>query len=507
MSGGSEAPPNPTSPTLVLRSGGFSHVGKVREINEDAFAVDVDGAEHLLMVCDGMGGHAAGEVASALAIQALRTVLRRSRGTAGTTRLAQALAAAHQAVIDEAASHAEHRGMGTTAAIAIVSGETAYFGNVGDSRVLLVRGPRVAQLSTDHTRAARLLQNQIITEAEFKNHPERGTLTQALGQRVEIEPALDYTRLLAGDRLILCTDGVYESLLNEDLAALTRPEDAYACAQRLVEMAVLRDGGDNATAVVLVVSAADGHSSGTPGALDTSESPALDTRTSRGRSASDGDSGADRPAMARRPTPWAALAGAAVVAFGAGALVGNAWNSSPAPGTDVSEAGVGSVAKTGGKPQPRSANGPGTDATRLPAADAGENAQRVDAAASRPREPLSGPDQGKLPLERLVDVKPVTTPRSDRGNPNKAPATPGSAAAAPAKGSAPATAAASAPGSSSVAAPAKADPVLGAKEAATGAATPRGTAEGKTEGTAEGTGPTRTSAPAAGVGSAAKSPP
>ncbi len=240
-----------------------SHVGRVRDLNEDHLCVwDVPGRpDHtLLVVADGMGGHQAGEVASRLAVDSLRRYLAKALAPDAAQadlarRLAGAIRAANRKVYRHGRGRMDLAGMGTTLTAALVAGDSLFLAHVGDSRAYMIRGGRIRQLTDDHSLVGELLRTGSLSEAEAMAHPQRHMLTRALG--VERQTAVDVVRerLEPGDRLVLATDGL-TALVSADeiLAAVTNPaEDFDQVAARLVGLANLRGGMDNVTVIVAVI--------------------------------------------------------------------------------------------------------------------------------------------------------------------------------------------------------------------------------------------------------------
>ncbi|HET9620620.1 MAG TPA: PP2C family serine/threonine-protein phosphatase [Kofleriaceae bacterium] len=245
-----------------------SHVGKVREHNEDAHFLDAE--QGLFMVCDGMGGHAAGEVASAIAVEQLchewssigvRDVAEQwlERGTpAAKKRLLDVVRAgviaAHRAILDEARRDRTKSGMGTTLVGAMVVGGELVFAHAGDSRAYLVRDGIAMQLTEDHTLLARLLAAGIDVDVTGEGSRFRSMLTNALGIGDEVKVSTFVVPLADGDRFMLCSDGVSEYVPEYEVGeVLTRQASPARAAQRLIDLALERGGGDNATAVVVRV--------------------------------------------------------------------------------------------------------------------------------------------------------------------------------------------------------------------------------------------------------------
>lgn len=234
---------------LIL--GAATDVGRERQVNEDSHGFVHCAAGDLLMVCDGMGGHAAGDLASRTARDAIAAYVATYAASVGPRELLEkAILHGHEAVRNVAALSQANAGMGTTCVLALVQGKQAWIANVGDSRCYLVRGAQLQQLSVDHTKARKLLEAGIISAEQFANHPEKGVLAQALGQRAVPQPFVsDSVPLVLDDYFVLCSDGVYDST-ERDMISLTSANNPNYGAHNLVIEAVKRDGKDNATVVI-----------------------------------------------------------------------------------------------------------------------------------------------------------------------------------------------------------------------------------------------------------------
>ncbi len=245
-----------------------THVGKVRDHNEDAHFFDADAG--LFLVCDGMGGHAAGEVASALAVQTIRgkwlddEVGRvadawLAEGTAEARKrlfgvLRAGVIAAHDQILAEGARDDAKSGMGTTVVAAMLVGNELVFAHAGDSRAYLVRDGIAMQLTEDHTLLARLLAAGIDVDVSGEGARFRSMLTNALGIGQECKVATFVVPLADGDRFLLCSDGISEYIPEAEVGTvLCQQSNPARAAERFVELALERGGGDNATAVVIRV--------------------------------------------------------------------------------------------------------------------------------------------------------------------------------------------------------------------------------------------------------------
>lgn len=235
-----------------LTTGAATDVGRVRDHNEDAFLV----TDRVMAVADGMGGHAAGEVASALAIESLEALAAREVVTADDVGVA--VEAANDAILDSAVEHPERRGMGTTlTGLALVtSGETEAAGwvvfNVGDSRVYRLAAGTLEQLTVDHSEVQELIDAGVITSREAAIHPARNVITRSLGLMASAEPDLWTLPVEDGERFLVCSDGLTNEVRESDLARILGEEDDPQEAAELLVAAANRSGGrDNITVVVV----------------------------------------------------------------------------------------------------------------------------------------------------------------------------------------------------------------------------------------------------------------
>jgi serine/threonine protein phosphatase PrpC len=234
-----------------LRFGSATDVGLVRTNNQDQLLVDPP----LFAVADGMGGHAAGEVAALTAIQSLKDAFRHDRTSDG---LVVATKEANRSVWQRAQSQSTMRGMGTTlVALALVNDggdEQLAIVNVGDSRVYLLRQGELEQLTTDHSLVQALIDDGQLSEAEADIHPQRHVLTRALG--IDPEVPVDVVQVLPvkGDRFLLCSDGLTKEVDDDKVASiLRRTRQPAAAARELVKAARAHGGSDNITVVVVDV--------------------------------------------------------------------------------------------------------------------------------------------------------------------------------------------------------------------------------------------------------------
>jgi protein phosphatase len=254
---------------LTTRLGSRTDVGVQREIDEDALMtqelrIAIAGVyvnAGIYVVADGMGGHAAGEIASTLAVQAAANSIAQqlvelasASGEVTDERLGTlvktAVEAANLAVYNE--SRRRQNDMGTTMTLALVVGDRCIIGNVGDSRTYLVRGGKLERVTTDHSLVMRLVDLGQITEDEIYSHPHRSAILRSLGEKPNVETDLFPLRLVPGDMLFLCSDGQWEMVRNprmqEMIVTIDDPQEA---ADQLVDEANKNGGEDNITTVLV----------------------------------------------------------------------------------------------------------------------------------------------------------------------------------------------------------------------------------------------------------------
>ena len=239
---------------IQLRAGSATDVGLVRTNNQDRLLV----ADSLFAVADGMGGAAAGEVASSTAIEGLLEAFKEA-GEATPESLIDAARSANRAVWEQAEANPEMRGMGTTlVAIARVDGGRLAIVNIGDSRLYLLRGDELRQVTSDHNLVAELVAEGRISKEEAEVHPRRNIMTRALGVDPEVDVDLFVEDPQPGDRYLLCSDGLPRELRDDHIVSILRRfSDPGEAAAELVNEAKRRGGNDNITAVVVDVADTD----------------------------------------------------------------------------------------------------------------------------------------------------------------------------------------------------------------------------------------------------------
>ena len=244
-------PKSAASQPLFLYSTTVSDVGTVRANNQDSsFA-----GEHLIAICDGMGGHAGGDTASSIAIRSLAHIERDDTDgdvAAIAHMMETSVMAAHDAIVGKAKRERKLAGMGTTVtAVALVAGYWVV-AHIGDSRAYLLRDGHLSRITCDHSYVQHLIDTGRITPAEAKNHPQRNVVMRVLGDfDIDPHPDISIRKAHPADRWLLCSDGLCgvleDSTIKETMTALA---DQGECAQRLVQMALRAGSTDNVTAVI-----------------------------------------------------------------------------------------------------------------------------------------------------------------------------------------------------------------------------------------------------------------
>lgn len=243
---------------MELIAAGKTDTGIVRSNNEDNFIVDEKLG--LLVVADGMGGHAAGETASKIAVSVIHEHLLSRRKFTGvynesyseaTNNLHSALCLANLAVLEAAQSSPQMQGMGTTVAAAMICGNRLSIAHIGDSRVYLIRSGHIEQLTDDHSMINEQLKRDLITREEAADSTTKNYLTKALGISAEMQTDLSELTILSGDILLLCTDGlsnmITDEIMMETVMSLQKPS---AICDLLINKANEKGGKDNITAVI-----------------------------------------------------------------------------------------------------------------------------------------------------------------------------------------------------------------------------------------------------------------
>lgn len=234
------------SMNLSLRSALVSDPGLVRTNNEDA----AHAGTRLLVVADGVGGQPSGEVASAIVIRHLMPLDQGPIGADPAAALTEALAAANRQVAATALADPDHAGMGTTVTAVLLTGDQLAVLHVGDSRCYLARDPSLYQLTRDDTFVQELVDRGALTPEEAHRHPQRSIITRAV-QGGELVPSTAVVTAAAGDRLLLCSDGLSDVVDDDAIGeVLAQHPDPRQCAEQLVKLAHQGGAPDNVTVII-----------------------------------------------------------------------------------------------------------------------------------------------------------------------------------------------------------------------------------------------------------------
>jgi len=251
---------------LEFQYKGVTDVGRKREANEDCFAAIPE--DQLFVLADGMGGHAAGEVAARLAVTAIADFIASTRRDAEITwpfeydpslslesnRLKTAIRFANQKILDTISHKKDLEGMGTTLVGTMLSNGRAYLGHVGDSRAYLIRDGKISQLTSDHSWVNEQVKLGFLTPEDAGRHPFRNVVTRALGSKEDVVVDVVEQDLSPGDVILLCSDGLNTMLADAEITeTVTAHKDVEAAAHALVERANEHGGEDNVTVIVIKI--------------------------------------------------------------------------------------------------------------------------------------------------------------------------------------------------------------------------------------------------------------
>lgn len=245
----------------------LSDVGRARRTNEDAFAVtdlasgqqievhgtdravDIEERGVLLALSDGMGGHQAGEVASALVLESLQAALQTESRGAIHEQLEEAVQRANRSVMS-AAQEANRRGMGATLTAVFVRGSEAYIAEIGDSRAYLLRKGRLRQITRDQSLVQLMVDHGVLSAEEARTSPSKNVILQAVGLAEDVRVAIARLELRRDDRFLLCSDGVSNAVSDDELKQIMTGSEPRAACDTMIALANDRGGLDNQTAIV-----------------------------------------------------------------------------------------------------------------------------------------------------------------------------------------------------------------------------------------------------------------
>ena len=244
-------------------SAGLTDVGCVRKHNEDNFLIDVE--RGLFVVADGLGGHAAGEVASQIVVDKMGQFIAQTVELDRTwpmeydvnlaydgNRLKVALMLTDQAILEDIRSNPERESMGSTVVACLVHDSSATLAHVGDSRAYLLNARGIQQITRDHSWVAEQVANGILTPEEARKHPFRNVITQALGNGADLDIAIQEIQVKELDQLLLCSDGLSGMVQDEEIWSIVRASgNLEEAAQQLINVARQNGGEDNITVLII----------------------------------------------------------------------------------------------------------------------------------------------------------------------------------------------------------------------------------------------------------------
>jgi len=244
----------------VIKMAARTDLGCVRENNEDKFDFfepedpDILANKGLFYaVADGMGGHAAGQIASEMALKRVIKVYYEDSSPDVVGSLTRAVFDANKLIYDAAQMIVERSGMGTTLTAVVIRADTAYFVQVGDSRAYLIRGRDIRQITEDHSWIAEQVRRGVMTEEEARLSPFRNVITRSLGNLPVVEPDVFAEEIQPGDTIVLCSDGLSGSLSETDIRDIVAGNAPSQAAMDLIDAANERGGNDNITAMIVVI--------------------------------------------------------------------------------------------------------------------------------------------------------------------------------------------------------------------------------------------------------------
>lgn len=230
----------------------ITDTGLVRALNEDSLCISEQ--DSFFAVADGMGGHRAGEVASKLTLQLLKSELdkRLSSGEKAEQALVNSIKEANRSLYEMSVKNSEWQGMGTTVTACLKQDEQILIGQVGDSRAYLLRDNTISQLTEDHSLVQELVRSGSITDEEAFSHPQRNVLTRAIGIGLVLDVDLYHLSVLPGDQILLCTDGLTRYMRQDDLLiAVNAAPDLDSAVKDLLKAATHSGGADNITIILI----------------------------------------------------------------------------------------------------------------------------------------------------------------------------------------------------------------------------------------------------------------
>ena len=242
-----------------IEIGNHSDVGRVREINEDYFGSFHGNYGELLIVCDGMGGHKGGEIASRLSVESIRNHFESLNNSFDPVKeLKASIQSANNTLIDTAKRDPALNEMGSTVVITLLQDDKAYIANLGDSRIYMCSDGTIKQLTKDHSLVQQMVDSRMISLEEAKHHPQKNVITRSLGIGLLTEPEVsDEIKIKEGDIFILCSDGLTTFVNENEVLKIVSNDSVQDAANKLVDLANSRGGEDNITVQIAKVTGED----------------------------------------------------------------------------------------------------------------------------------------------------------------------------------------------------------------------------------------------------------
>ena len=233
-----------------------THKGLIREVNEDNLGHGLNSVNgDIFVVCDGMGGHAGGQQASKIGVNAILAELSQKQHSNMHVAISAALVFANDQVLGHAASVPSLKGMGSTATVAVIKDDLLYIGNVGDSRAYIFSDGKLFRITRDDSYVQELVDSNAITEDEAETHPNKNRILQALGSKAIINPRIPGKpfKLKSGDVLMLCSDGLTSMVIDEFIEQLINPNDLLESIDKMHDLAMTNGGKDNITITLIKI--------------------------------------------------------------------------------------------------------------------------------------------------------------------------------------------------------------------------------------------------------------
>ena len=232
-----------------------THVGKVRSANEDNLGEAITPNGHLFIVCDGMGGHVGGAVASGIAVNSILEFFQREVYDNLIQAIDHSLSFANEQICASALNNPDLKGMGTTAVLLLIKDEECFIGHVGDSRIYLYSNNILNRITKDHSFVQTLVDNGIIDDEDAENHPNKNRILQALGIASIVKSTVCQLSILpkASDIFLLCSDGLNGMVSDKDIHHIIQEDNLSVCVENLITAALNGGGTDNITATLVLI--------------------------------------------------------------------------------------------------------------------------------------------------------------------------------------------------------------------------------------------------------------